>query len=85
MQWVKTLTGSLISDNGKYKIEKNIHKDVFEVFEMKRNECIGEAFTVKSAKHIAKRREKFEEANGTIQKQRTVHCGRVQKSRRMAD
>lgn len=84
MHWKKTLTGAFVSDNKRYRIEKR--EDVFVVFETNpKKKTIGEAFTLKSAKHIAKRREKFEEANETIQKQRTVHSGKLRKPRRLAD
>lgn len=85
MQWVKTITGSLISDSGRYKIEKNVYKDVFEVFDLNNgNELLGEAFTLKSAKHIAKKKEKWN-ANRFIPEQREVQSRTVRKPRRMAD
>ena len=86
MHWEKTLTGAFVSDNKRYRIEKR--EDVFVVFEAKpKKKPIGEAFTLKSAKHIAKKKERFNESERyrTFQRQQNVYGGKVQKSRRLAD
>ena len=61
MHWEKTLTGAFVSDNKRYRIEKR--EDVFVVFETNhKKKPIGEAFTLKSAKHISKKKERFNES-----------------------